>query len=185
MELLEESLVVLGEETQVVDAVFQVGDALHAHAESIAGVDIGVDAAGSEVVRVYHATAEDLHPSRVLAEVAAFAAADVTGDIHLSTRLGEGEIRRAQTDLRVGTKHLSGEGQQYLLEVGEAHALVDIESFDLMEEAVGACRDSLVAVDTSRAEHADRRLVGLHIVCLVAGGVRAQQHVFGHIALVL
>ena len=54
-----------------------------------------------------------------------------------------------------------------------------------MEEAVGTCRDSLVAVDTSRAEHADRRLVGFHIVSLIAGGVRAQQHVLGHVGLVL
>jgi len=185
LEFFEESLVILGEEAQVVDTVFQVGDALHAHAEGIAGVDIRVDAAGSEVVRVDHAAAEDLYPSRVFAEVAALSAADVARDIHLSTRLGEGEVRRAQADLRVGPKHLAGEGQQHLLEVGEAHALVDIESFNLMEEAVGACRDGLVAVDTSRAEHADRRLVSFHIMRLIAGGMRAQHHVLGHVALVL
>ena len=57
LELLEEAGVVLGEQAQVVDAVLQVGDALDAHAEGIARVNLGVDAALLEHVGVDHAAA--------------------------------------------------------------------------------------------------------------------------------
>ena len=50
----EEAGIVLREETKVADAIFQVGDALHTHAEGIAGIDIAVNAACIEVVRIYH-----------------------------------------------------------------------------------------------------------------------------------
>ena len=50
----EEASIVLREETKVADAIFQVGDALYTHTESIAGIDIAVDAAGIKVVRIYH-----------------------------------------------------------------------------------------------------------------------------------
>ena len=47
-EFLEETGVVLGEHTEVGDAVLQVGDALDAHTEGIAGVLLGIDAAELE-----------------------------------------------------------------------------------------------------------------------------------------
>ena len=50
----EEAGIVLREETKVADAIFQVGDALHTHAEGIAGIDIAVNAACIKVVRIYH-----------------------------------------------------------------------------------------------------------------------------------
>lgn len=55
LELLQEAGVVLGEQTQVVDAVLQVGDALHTHTKSIASVHVRVDAAGCQVMRIDHA----------------------------------------------------------------------------------------------------------------------------------
>ncbi len=50
----EEAGIVLREETKVADAIFQVGDALYTHAEGVAGIDIAVNAACIEVVRIYH-----------------------------------------------------------------------------------------------------------------------------------
>ena len=121
MELAQESRVVFREETKVVDTVLKVGDALHSHAEGVARVDFGVNAAGFEVVRIHHATAQDFHPSRVLAEGAALATADVARDVHLGAGLSEGEEAGAQAYLGVRSEHFPGKGQQYLLQVGEAH----------------------------------------------------------------
>ena len=180
-ELPEEAGVVFGEEAEVADTVLEVGDAFDTHAESVAGIDAGVDAAGLKVVRVDHTAAENLHPAGVFAEAASLAAADIAADVHLGTRLGEWEVTRAEAYLRVGTEHLTGKGEQHLLEVGEADVPVYIEPFYLMEEAVGACRDGLVAVDAARTEHADRRLVGRHIMCLVVGSMAAEKHVLRHV----
>ena len=40
LEMAEESYVVLGEETQILDAVFEVGDTLHTHTECVAAIDL-------------------------------------------------------------------------------------------------------------------------------------------------
>ena len=77
-EFLKETHIVFGEHTQVLYLVFQVGDTLNSHAESKTGVLLAVDAACFEHIRVNHATSENFHPSCVLAEVAAFATAQVT-----------------------------------------------------------------------------------------------------------
>ena len=54
-----------------------------------------------------------------------------------------------------------------------------------MEEAVGAGRDSLITINAARADDADGRLVRLHVVGLIAGGVGAEQHVLGDVVGVL
>ena len=66
---------------------------------------------------------------------------------------------------------------QGLLQVGERDILVDVETLDLMEDAVGAGRDGFVAEHTARSDDADGRLVGLHHADLHARGVGAQQHI--------
>ena len=120
----------------------------------------------------------------MLAEVTALATTDVARDIHLCTRLGEWEVAWAKTNLGVCAKHLSSEGQEHLLQIGEAYVLIDIKTFYLVEEAVGTGTDGLVAIYTSWAEYTDRRLVGLHVVSLITGGVAAEEDVLGHIARV-
>lgn len=81
--LCEEPHVVLAEHAEVFHTIFEVGDALYAHAESIAGIDLRINATGFEHVGIYHAAAEDLHPTGAFAESTTFAAADMAADIHL------------------------------------------------------------------------------------------------------
>ena len=76
-ELVEESCVVLREHTEVGNAILQVGDALDAKTECIAGVNLAVDAASLKYVGVYHTATQDFNPSCVLAESATLAATDV------------------------------------------------------------------------------------------------------------
>ena len=54
-EQLEESYIVLAEETQVLYLIFQVGDTLDTHAECVTGILLAVDTAEFEYVGVYHA----------------------------------------------------------------------------------------------------------------------------------
>ena len=136
LKLAEETDIVLGEQTQVLDAIFEVRDTLYAHTERVSAVLLAIDAAGLEYVRIHHAAAEDLYPPRSFAERTTGTAADITTDIHLGAGLGEGEITRTQTDLGLGTEHLLAEIKQRLAQVSKADVLVDIQSFYLMEETV-------------------------------------------------
>ena len=90
----------------------------------------------------------------------------MTGNVHFGRRFGKWEIRGAQTYLGVLAEHFLGEEQQHLLQVGEGDVLVNIESFNLMEETVGAGGDGLVSVNPSWADNADRRLLMFHYACL-------------------
>lgn len=67
--------------------------------------------------------------------------------------------------------------KQRLLQVGKRHIFIDVKSLNLMEEAVGARRDSLVAVYASGTDDADWRLLRRHHACLHRRCVRAEQHV--------
>ncbi len=177
LELLQEVEIVLGEETQVFDAILEVGDTLDTHSQRIAAVHLAVYAAIVEYVRVHHAATEDFHPARMLAEVAAFAAADVARDVHLGRRFGKGEVGRAQTYLGIGAKHLLREVEQYLSEVGKRNILVHIERLHLMEEAVGTIGDGLVAIGAPRADHANGGLRLLHHPALHTGGMRTEDYI--------
>ena len=143
------------EHAQVAHLIFQVGDTLYAHTKGIAAIDGGVDATLFEHVGVNHTASQNLYPAGVLAEAAALAATDEARDVHLGTGFCEGEVAGTQANLRVGAEHLAGEAEQHLLQVGERYILVDIEALHLMEEAVGASRDGLVAVNAARADDAD------------------------------
>ena len=91
----------------------------------------------------------------MLAEATALTATDEAGNVHLGTWLREGEVGGTQADLGVSTEHLTGKRQQHLLEVCKGDVLVDIESLYLMEEAMGAGCDGLIAIDTAWADDAD------------------------------
>jgi len=58
--LLEEAHIVFEERAQVADAVAQHREAFDAHAESEAGVALGIDVAGAQHVRMDHAATEYL-----------------------------------------------------------------------------------------------------------------------------
>ena len=131
---MQESYVVLVEQTDVVDLEAAHDRALQADAERIAGILLRVDAAGFEHLGVHHAAAEDLDPALSLAERAARAVAAVALDIHFRGRLGEREVVRAEADDRVLAVQLFGEQLEDALEVGHADALIDNQTLDLVEQ---------------------------------------------------
>ena len=121
----------------------------------------------------------------MLTETTALTATDMTRDIHLCRWLCEWEVTWTETDLCIRTEHLLCEGKHYLLEVGERYVLVDIKTLNLVEEAMCAGSDCLVAVNATRADDADRRLVAFHRANLYRAGVAAQHDIAGDVLLVL
>ncbi len=134
--LIKESHIILAEEAKVLDKILQICNTLYAHSERISGIDLRVNAASFQHIRVYHAATEDFYPSCSLAHSATLAAADAAADIHLSAWFCEGEVAWTETDACFWSEHLLRKFEKHLLQVGKAHVLVDIETFYLMEEAV-------------------------------------------------
>src|SRR6185312_782990 len=102
---------------------------------------------------VDHARAEDLDPSRSLADRAAGAAADPALHVHLRRRLGEWEVGWPKTRSCCAEQPL-GESVEGRLEIDEADALVDAKAFDLVE-----CRrmrrvEEVAPIDGAGNEHA-------------------------------
>ena len=100
--------------------------------------------------------------------------AQAARDIHLSTWLSKGEVGGAQSYLRICAKERLSEEEQRLSQVCVAHVTVDVQSLDLVEEAVSTSGYSLVAINTSWAKHSYRWLLALHDTCLHGGCVGAQ-----------
>ena len=113
----------------------------------------------------------------MLADIASLASAEVAGDVYFGRRFGEREIGGAHTDPALLAEHLFGKVEDTLLHVCERDIFVDVESFDLMENAVRAVRDSLVAEHAARANYANGRFLVLHRADLNRTGVRAQQDI--------
>src|SRR3981189_808660 len=77
---------------EVGHAVFQHRDAVDAHAPGKALIDVGIDAAGAQHVRMHHAAAENLQPVLAFAETN-FALVAPALDVDLERGLGEWEER--------------------------------------------------------------------------------------------
>ena len=112
----------------------------------------------------------------MLAQVAAASSAHGAAHVHLGAGFGEGEVAGSHPDPDLGPEEALGEVVQGALEVREAHVLVHVKGFHLVEHAVGAGADGLVAVDPTRGDGADRWPLAFHHAHLHAAGVGAQGH---------
>src|ERR1700685_609718 len=85
---------------QIAHAIFEHRDTVDAHAPGEALIDVGIDAAGAQHVRMHHAAAENLKPVLALAETD-FTLVAPALDIDLERWLGEGKERRAESHVDV------------------------------------------------------------------------------------
>src|SRR6185369_11406435 len=152
--MVEPADVALEQLAQIGDAVFQHRDAVDAHPPGKALIDVGIDAAGAQHVRMHHAAAENLEP------VLAFAKANLTLvapalDVDLERGLGERKERRPEPHVDVvDLEECLAELVQDPLEMAEMRTLVDDEALDLVElrrvRGVG-----IDAIGPARADDAD------------------------------
>jgi hypothetical protein len=136
---LEEAYVVLREQTKVFNSVLEIGDSLYSKTEGIARINLRINTARLQYVRINHTASQDLYPASTLTERTTLATAKVTRDVHLSRWFSEWEVTRAKANLCLWTKHLLGKIEQNLFEISKADVLVNIESLYLVEEAVRTC----------------------------------------------
>src|SRR5665213_4100029 len=90
--MMEPAHVVLEQLAQVRHAVFQHRDAVDAHAPGKTLIDVGVDAAGAQHVRMHHAAAENFEPVLAFAETN-LALVALALDVDFHRWLGEWEER--------------------------------------------------------------------------------------------
>src|SRR5882672_8553255 len=86
--VIEPAHVALEQLPQIGHAVFQHRDAVDAHTPGKTLIDIGIDAAGAQHIRMHHAAAENLQPVLAFAETD-FALVAPALDIDFERRLGE------------------------------------------------------------------------------------------------
>ena len=72
--------------------------------------------------------------------------------VHLGRRLCKGEVRGTQANLCLRPEHLFRKIEKHLFKVGKRHVFVNIQPFNLMEEAMRTRRDSLVAINPARTQ---------------------------------
>src|SRR5215831_2748568 len=167
--LAEEAHVALKKELNIVDAVFQHGEAVDAEAEGKAAdffrvvVDEAVDR------RVDHARAKELDPSRALALAAHAAGLGVAGaaakdarSVEFDRRLRERKIAWTETRFHVFAEELSDEVVNRSGEIAKSDVLVDGQAFDLMEHEGVRGVGIIAPVNLAWDDDAHGRLALLH-----------------------
>src|SRR5690606_29524624 len=172
----KEAQIVVEEQAQIVHAVTQHGQTLHAHAEGKALKLLGVDARGTEYVRVHHAATHDFQPAGLLAYPAGATAAHYALDIHLGGRLREREERGPEAHLQILLEEHLQEFGDGALEISKTDLTIHQQPLNLMEHR-GMGQVGVAAIDATRADDTNRRLLAFHGPHLYRRGVGAQQGV--------
>src|SRR5260370_13956323 len=138
--LTQETHVVLKKYLDVINAVFQHGQAIDAHAEREAADFFRVVVHEAVDGGIHHARAEKLDPARTLALGTISAAggraapsAENAGDIELHGRLGEGKIPRAEASLHAGAEELLHEILDASRQITNRNLRLNGHAFHLMK----------------------------------------------------
>src|SRR5467141_1084341 len=114
-------------------AILEHRDAVDAHAPGKALIDVGIDAAGAQHVRMHHAAAENLQPVLAFAETNLALVAPAL-DVDLERGFGERKERRPESHVDViDLEKRLAEFVQDPFEVAEMRTLVDDETLDLVK----------------------------------------------------
>jgi hypothetical protein len=124
LKLLQKAHIVFIKQLHIVNAVFQHGNALNAHAEGISGINFRIIVHKTVNGRVHHAGTQDLQPAGVGTGAAALAFADHATDIHLGARLGKGKKAGPEAQGRISAEHLVYKPGQSPLEVAEGDTFI-------------------------------------------------------------
>src|SRR5712664_4188445 len=180
--LLQEAHVVLEKDLDVVDAVFEHGQAVDADAEGEAADFFGVVVHETVHGGIDHAGAEEFDPGSAFAlgagsagSCGASSAAEGTGDVEFDARLREWEIAGAEAGFHARTEKLFYEILDGAGEIAEGDVGIDGEAFDLVKgEGVGGI-GIVAAIDLAGYDDAHGRLLLFHGANLHGRSVRAKE----------
>src|SRR5579864_3983479 len=186
--LLQKSHIPLKEQLQIVHAINQHGDSVHAHSESEPGNFLGVVAVmlhELEHVGIDHAAAENFDPSSLLARAARLffrsgatlpaSAADEAGDEHFGAGLCERKERWTEAGLYVRTKQRLHRMIERALQVAESDVRIHRQAFDLVEHGRVAGVGRVFTVNFAGNHNPQWRLHLLHGANLDGRSVGAKQ----------
>ncbi len=139
---------------QVGDAVANHRHPVGAHAEGEAGELVRVVADVFEDRGVHHSAAEQLDPPSERVRM------------HLSGRLGEGEVIGRESNPGVRAEDLPREVGEGSLEVGQGDVLVDRQTLHLVEHRRVRGIERVPPEHPARDDDVDRRVVLLHVASL-------------------
>jgi len=154
------------ERAQIVHAVFEHRDPVDPEAEGKALPFVRVQIDHLDHPGVDHSAAAELHP--IVAIIIAMSTDDAATtfvripNINLDTRLGEGEVGRAQAQGNIlALEECFEEGLERPFEVAEVNVAIDRQTFNLMEHR--RVRGVAVrTIDPAWRDDADRRALRLH-----------------------
>src|SRR5580692_4638849 len=181
-ELTQEADIVLKENLNVVDLVFEHGEAVDAHAEGEATDFFGVVVDEPVDGRIDHACTEEFDPAgafafraRAAGGACAAAAAEDAGDVELDARLGEREIAGAEAGFYPVAEELFYEILDGAGEVAEGDVGIDRQAFDLMENEGVRGVGIVAAIDLAGDDDPHGRLALFHGADLHGRCVRAEK----------
>src|SRR5260370_1900176 len=181
-ELAKEAQVVLEKDLNIVDAIFQHGQAVYADAEGEAADFFRVVIHEAVDGRVDHARAEKLDPGRAFALRAssptggrAGSSAERAGDVKFDGRLGEREITGPEARLHPGAKKLLYEILDGAGEIAEGNVRVDGQALALVKrEGMGGV-GIVAAIDLAGNDNQHRTIWSFHGADLHRRGVGAKK----------
>jgi len=157
-----------GRITDIIDAV-EHREALQAHAERIAGPNLGVIADAGKDRGINHTAAADFNPFF-------FDFRQMLGaQIHLKARFRVAKIVRAETGFRLLAQQRLKNVVQKGLQVANGDVLVHIEALQLVEICRMRGVGGIAPIDPARRNDPDRRLTFEHRADLHGGRVRAEE----------
>ena len=158
----KKTLIVLIEQSDVIDFVFEHGNTLYSDTERESGVFFCIDAADFQHIRMNHPASEYFDPTFVFANTATVTAANKAGYVNFTGGLGKREVMRTEAGFCFGTEHSLCELRKNALQIAHSNALIDYKAFELMEHGRVCCVNSIGAVNTSGGDYSERNASFLH-----------------------
>src|SRR5882672_12405975 len=148
-ELPQEPHVVLKIKLQIVDVVFELRQTFDAQTEGEAGKSFRIIVDETINGRIDHPRAEQLNPTRLLADVAARTSAEYARRVDFNRRLGERKITRPQARLHFGPQKFAHEIFDRTLEIAERDVSIDGQPLNLVEHESVRRVGIVAAIDLS------------------------------------
>src|SRR5216117_585760 len=106
---------------------------------------------------MHHAASKNFEPTSMFANAATLAFAKGTTNIHFGTGFSKWKKRRTETNLYIRAIHFFHKEVKCLFQIGERNIFINIQTLNLMKEAMTSCTYCFIAIYTTGINSADRQ----------------------------